>query len=416
MVASQTTGIRNNKYLGTAIGLYMNYFVLGVQMIVLAQNMPEFATMWGTTEAGVMGVIAMTGIGKVIGQLFSGALSDKFGRKPVALAGMVGFMLFFGILPFNTSLLVANIIVFVAGASTSCWDGSIYPALIEIFPDNASSASAMVKGFISISGMLFPFLLIFLDSNGFWFGWSSVLLFVIILINFIYLWNAKFPDQEVEKSNVKDDNAPEEGLDCVKKPNFKIEGLTLVMYSFLCMSTFYLFQQVITRYGTQVVGMTENASKILMTYFTAGSLLGVFFSSFIMAKGFRNIAVLIIYSGLSAVATLSIYLAPTPITTSIGSFVIGLTAAGGVLQIGNTLLCQFFPKGKGKLTNAYYIATSFAAYVLPTIAGKLMEIDFTKVMLLDFAVAILGFILMVFLGARYKKLVGVKSIFSMDNN
>lgn len=85
-----------NRYMPTAISLYMNYFIHGIGVIILAQNMAMLATKWHTNAGGVAVVISSLGIGRIIVLLVSGALSDKFGRKPFVILGIITYMLFFG--------------------------------------------------------------------------------------------------------------------------------------------------------------------------------------------------------------------------------------------------------------------------------------------------------------------------------
>lgn len=414
--------MKQNKYFWTSIGLYMNYFVQGIQAIIIAQNIALFAEKWGTNNAGVMGVIAATGIGKVLILLFSGILSDKFGRKPLIYIGMVGYIAFFGGLMFNTSLTLAYVIAFTAGAATSFLDGSTYPALMEIYPDNPSSASVVVKGFISTSGMLLPIFIGWLNGNNIWYGWSLVIPMIIVIINSICLLKAKFPDQELRELKASGAKVEEKEVKKVatklvikEKPKYAVEGIILMLYAFCCMSTFYLFQQVATLYGVEVLGMTEISARALLTYYTAGSFIAVLLSSIIMSKGIRDMAILVIYGAVSSLSLVIMYLFPSQVTMTIGAFAIGFTVAGGVLQTGNAMLSQFFPEGKGRNTSAYNVFMSLATYVMPTVASYLMKTDFTKVMLLDTGVAICGFVLMIILSFRYKKVFGVKNIFSKTN-
>lgn len=411
--------MKENKYFWTSIGLYMNYFVQGIQAIIIAQNINIFAERWGTDKAGVMGVIAVTGIGKVLILLFSGVLSDKFGRKPLIYVGMIGYIAFFGGLLFNTSLTLAYVIAFIAGAATSFLDGATYPALMEIYPDNPSSASVVVKGFISTSGMLLPMFIGWLNGNSIWYGWSLVIPMVVVVINSISLLKAKFPDQELRelkakgvKVDSKTTNKIENKITFKEQPKYMVEGVILMLYAFCCMSTFYLFQQVITLYGVEVIGMSEIASRALLTYYTAGSFIAVLLSSIIMSKGIRDMAILVIYGAISSVAIVTMYLFPSQAILTVGAFTIGFTVAGGVLQTGNAMLSQFFPEGKGKNTSIYNVFMSLATYVMPTIASQMMKTDFTQVMLLDAGVAVVGFLLMLMLSIRYRKVFGIKNIFS----
>lgn len=403
--------MKKNKYNLTAFCLYMNYFVHGIQAIIISQNAASFAIMWSTDKAGVMGVISAVGIGKFIVLFFAGQLSDKFGRKPLVCIGMAGYVLFFGLLLVNTNIAVASIVAFIAGAATSFLDAASYPALMEIYPDNPSTASVIVKGFIAASGMLLPIFIGFLTNRNLWFGWSIILPLVVVIINGIIMLKAEFPDHKAIEKSAKEDTT---STQFVNKPNYYVEGIIIIIYAFFCMSTFYLFQQVVTLYGTDVVGMSDMASRLLTTTYTFGAFAAVFVTSFFMSKGVRDMALLVVYTAISSITLITIYLFPSSLTLSIGAPIIGFTAAGGVLQMGNAMLSRFFPAGKGKNTGIYNIFMSLATFVMPKIAQGLISTDFTKVMLLDAGVAVVGFILMLILAARYKKVFGITNIFTLE--
>ncbi|MGZ7259679.1 MFS transporter, partial [Streptococcus pyogenes] len=104
----------------------------------------------------VLGAVAWTGIGKISFLTFSGPLSDKIGRKPVAVAGLAGYVVMFAGFLFANNIMMANILAFVGGAMTSLFDGSMNPALFEMYPENKSTASVLGKTFISVSSILYP--------------------------------------------------------------------------------------------------------------------------------------------------------------------------------------------------------------------------------------------------------------------
>ncbi|MGZ7246565.1 MFS transporter, partial [Streptococcus pyogenes] len=53
----------------------------------------------------------------------------------------------------------------VGGAMTSLFDGSMNPALFEMYPENKSTASVLGKTFISVSSILYPLFVAFLATN-----------------------------------------------------------------------------------------------------------------------------------------------------------------------------------------------------------------------------------------------------------
>ena len=71
-----------NRYMPTALSLYVNYFVHGMGALILAQSMDFLSNQMNTDAAGVAFVISGMGIGRLIVLFVLGALTDKFGRKP----------------------------------------------------------------------------------------------------------------------------------------------------------------------------------------------------------------------------------------------------------------------------------------------------------------------------------------------
>lgn len=400
--------MKNNVYFKTSLGLYINYFVQGIQAIILSQNIDYFSQKWSTDKAGVLGVIAIIGIGKVVILLFSGFLSDTLGRKPLVYVGMIGYVIFFGGLLVADSVFMASILAFTAGAATSFLDTATYPALLEIYPDKGSVASVIVKGFISVSGFLFPLLVGFLTKNSLWIGISIIIPLVIVIANIVFMLNKQFIDSSQKTNNSKAVQSVE--MHFVKQPRYAVEGALLLVYGFVCMACFYSFQQVITLYGTQILKMDDLTSRMLLSLYTLGAFAAVISTSLIIGKfKIRDMAILVIYTFITAVSYILIYLIPSQPLVIVASFVIGFTAAGGVLQIGTSMISQFFPKHKGKNTALYSLFFSAATYVMPVLASHYIKNDFTKFMRVIMFFAIAGFILMVILSHFYKQVFGASA-------
>lgn len=94
-----------NTYLSTALGLYLNYLVHGMGVILMSLNMSSLELQWQTNAAGVSVVISSLGIGRLSVLLFSGILSDKFGRRPFIILGMLCYLAFFSASSTHTALL-----------------------------------------------------------------------------------------------------------------------------------------------------------------------------------------------------------------------------------------------------------------------------------------------------------------------
>ncbi len=145
-----------NPYFPTALGLYFNYLVHGMGVILMSLNMASLETLWQTNAAGVSIVISSLGIGRLSVLLFAGLLSDRFGRRPFIMLGMCCYMaFFFGILHTN-NIIIAYGLGFLAGMANSFLDAGTYPSLMEAFPRSPGTANILIKAFVSSGQFLLP--------------------------------------------------------------------------------------------------------------------------------------------------------------------------------------------------------------------------------------------------------------------
>ena len=91
---------------------------------------------------------------------------------------------------------------------------------------------------------------------------------------------------------------------------------------------------------------------------------------------------------------------PMPRVVTGCAFVIGFDAAGGVLQGGATIMAIIFPNGKGKATGIFCTAGSIASFTIPLITAKLPQISIARIMWLDFLIAVIGFVIALYIGYR----------------
>ena len=84
-----------NIFYITVFCIYINYFIHGIGASILAQNTNSLQALWNTDNAAVLYVISALGIGRFIALPFSGVISDKFGRRPTIIMGMIFYILFF---------------------------------------------------------------------------------------------------------------------------------------------------------------------------------------------------------------------------------------------------------------------------------------------------------------------------------
>lgn len=392
-----------NNYIPTAFGLYLNYLVHGMGVILISLNMPHLEQQWHTDAAGVSIVISSLGIGRLSLLLLAGMLSDRFGRRPFVYLGMLCYLGFFiGILG-SQSITVAYGCGFLAGMANSFLDSGTYPTLMEAFPSSPSTANILIKAFVSSGQFMLPMIISLLVWADLWFGWSFVIAAGIMILNGICLFRYPFPahpgkqSKSVPKSTTP---APQAG----KEHNCSIVDLaSYTLYGYVSMATFYLISQWLAQYGQFVAGMSYTMSIKLLSIYTVGSLLCVFITAGLVKKTVNSTTLLMLYTFISFIALLSVCLHPSEHTVIIFAFVIGFSAAGGVMQLGLTLMAVRFPHAKGKATGIFYSAGSMATFSIPLITAKLSQTSIASIMWFDTGIAAIGFLLALFIGYRNHK-------------
>ena len=389
---------QTRSYRPLCLSLYLNYFVHGIGVLILAQNMDSLAARWGSL-ADVMSVIGMLGIGRLIVLFVSGKLSDKYGRKPFVLLGMITYIAFFlGILVSPTTA-VACVFGILAGIANSFLDAGTYPALIESYPESASTVTVLLKAFISAGQFLLPLFIGVLVMMNAWYGWSFIVAAVILALNFVIMLKMGFPAMNRVGNSDKNDasEAPVEA----PKSKWYLEGICFVLYGYISQATFYLISQWLTKYGVAVAQMPDLAARSLMSYYSIGSLACVFFTAFITKKGVRPITLLVVYTLISTLAIGGLYYYPSASLAPILSAVVGFSAAGGVMQLGLVMMTEMFPKGKGTMTGIFYTTGSIASFTIPVVTGYMADSGINSIMVLDAAIALAGFIVACIIYVRY---------------
>ena len=135
------------------------------------------------------------------------------------------------------------------------------------------------------------------------------------------------------------------------------------------------------------------------------SLISVFITSSLVAK-IKPIKLVFVYTLCSFLALLQMIAFPTPLGTRISAIAIGFFAAGGIWQLGLTILSQYFPVKKGKVTGYYSFATSLTFFVGPLVSSFIIN-DTAKSVLhvfqIDTGVTLISLIIIVILMIRNRR-------------
>lgn len=389
-----------NKYTSTALAMYINYFVHGMGVIILAQNMTYLTQQLHTDKAGVSYIISALGIGRLIVLYISGVLSDKYGRKPFIYLGMITYIIFFAGILVSPNVTVAFIFALLAGIANSFLDAGTYPGLMECFPKASGTASVMIKAFISAGQFTLPIVIGFLVNNGLYFGYSFIFCIAILVLNAVFLIKRVFPPaNQAEATETAKEIAIEESTS--HKPKFWVEGISLILIGFTATATFLVVQVWLPQYGREVAGMIDTSALKLISYYSLGSISAVVVTSALVKSLIKPVRFVFLYPLISLITLVALWMFPTPTVCIVSAFLIGFSAAGGVLQLALSAMSDLFPSSKGKITGIVYTASSIASFTVPAITGIISKTSMSNIILFDVTVTALGVVLAIIVNIRY---------------
>lgn len=374
----------------TTFCLYFNYLVHGMAIVILAQNMMPLSHQWHVGDAGVSFVISSLGIGRLLILYLAGALSDRLGRKVFIKLGILTYSLFFIGIVISPNVIMAYFFGILAGMANSLLDSGTYPALMELYPKRQATANIMIKAFASIGELLLPIVIVGLDHFQLWYGWSFLLCFILMSINFCFLRKRIFPKLTTVQSNRNDERNKCKGAYLARTSHKVILGVILTIFGYTSMATFYLVSQWLTKYGSDVINLDLIHARVLVSIYSVGSILGVISTTFLVEKIIKPTWYMLIDTGVSLIALLLLVILPTLNVALVCSFIIGCTAAGGVMQLGLTVMCNIFPYSKGKVTGIYYTASGLASFTIPVITAWILQIGIHEIMWFDVGIAGIG--------------------------
>lgn len=390
--------LMKNKFMPTALAMYINYFLHGMGCIILAQNMDFLIEQLNTNKAGVAYVISALGLGRLIVLFISGVLSDKYGRKPFILLGMVTYVMFMGGILISTNVTVAFFFALLAGMANSFMDAGTYPALTECFPETPGSANVAIKAFISAGQFVLPWIISFLISNNLYYGWSFIFCIIVFVINGLFILKLPFPEFKVVEKKTE---ATTEKVESKVKANFWIEGICLILIGFTATATFQIIANWLPSFAREVAGVEQTISLKLISIYSTGSIISVFATSILVAKWIKQVRFTFVYPLISLLMLVVLWMFPSTATCVVAAFVIGFSAAGGVLQLALTSMSELFPTSKGKITGIVFTASSLSSTVVPSITGILADINLSHVILFDIGITALGVVLALIVNIRY---------------
>lgn len=271
---------------------------------------------------------------------------------------------------------------------------------MEAYPKKAASANIVVKAFVQAGQFLLPFMIAFILANNLWYGWSFIALIVILLINLLYTLTRTFPPMTVGKPL---DFEKEVAIEKKQRFHFSIDEICLILFGFVAQTLLYIMSQWIAKYGSEVIHMTDNASRLLVSYASVGAIVCVCITFVLGNRGVKTLYILITYVTMTMLISFVLFAFPNEIVCLVGAFLLGYFSAGGIIQLGLTLLAEVSARGKGFVTSLYTIAEGIAVFSIPLIAAAISRIDIAAIFLLNSGIALFGLILLMIVFVRKRK-------------
>lgn len=373
-----------------SIGLYINYFIHGIALIILAQNMTSLSHSWFTNIATVSFVISGIGIGRLIFYPISGFLSDHFARKSFVYLGMLSYLIFAVGMAFTKEIWLAYIFAIFAGCANSLLDSGTYTTLVEMH-DGEGQGTVLLKAFMSAGEFILPILVSFLFANHIWYGWTFILMAILLVLNAIYLFPLKFPKQNFRTST-------KEKTTQIRFSSKKIVmTILLLFYGYTSMTLMILFTQWITLYAQNFLNMSDLAAHFLLSLYSIGSIIGVIFLYFLLKMKTSEIKLMFLLNLLAVLSLTAIIFSNNDIFIKVACLIFGFAAAGGVMQTGLTFFMKLYPTRRGTITGSFYFFGSLASFSVPIITGFLAKTSVIKAFSLDLVVGIVGLIIVMLL-------------------
>lgn len=399
--------MNNKKYYPTALALYFTYFIHGIGVSILGQYKNDFAGMWGAKTLAngnldvsiVLAVIAALGLGRLITLPFAGPISDKFGRRISGLIGVACYGVYFVGIVLSPNMYVAYAFALLGGAANSFLDTCITPSCLEIFVGAGDIANMFTKFSISIGQFLLPFMIGFVATSQMSFKTIFYVASGLIIIDGILIAFMPFPPMNSNAQKEKDGAKTKS-----EKMKFNATSIATICIGFTATSTFQLWLNCNQELG-KLYGLAKPSE--IQTYYALGSMAAILVTAALVKSFIKPVKVLVLYPALATIMLLIIYFVQTPAICLIGGFVIGFTAAGGVLQLAVSTANSMFPANKGKITSIVMISSSMANYIILNIASIITKAGGVQgpkyVLLFNVAITIVGILLALFVNRQYAK-------------
>ena len=377
---------KKRNYTGVAVSVYLHFAVVGAATLFISQYRQTLANLWNASETQVSLVIAMVGLGRIITILFAGAISDKIGRKKTLLIALISDAIFLLGAAFANNIWIAGIVAMFFGATNSFGDTAGYPALADAYPGKTATMNSFVKAAMQVMQMLFPFFVKLIKDPKI----TACILALCILIDVLLTVKTTYAPQTVT-SNDNSSTVDDASINAGNQPKLAVDGLMIIALGFTLCFTFYIFSLYAPYYGQYVLNQQAANANQLVSWYSIASLISVFVTSALVTK-VKRLYLIMTYSIISAIGLLFMVLKPSLVAGEIGAVAVGFFTAGGVWQVGLSVLTSYFPQSHGKITSYYSFAPAVVYFVAPLVAAFVLKANSTSTLLVFWITAVIAII------------------------
>lgn len=180
---------RKIKFIAT--GLVMMLF--GITMVVVGTINNYLTIQFGVDKLFIGLCAAVLAVGILAGSFLFGPLSDRFGYKPIMLAGILLVGSGLGVIILISNVSFIPYLFFMIGWGGGMLNGVTNVVVADIYPENSSAYLSLLGAFFGIGALGLPLVTSVLLANGFSYGYILTSVALVLLIPFVLVLLLKFP-------------------------------------------------------------------------------------------------------------------------------------------------------------------------------------------------------------------------------
>lgn len=244
-------------------------------------------------------------------------------------------------------------------------------------------ANLFLKFAILVAQFLLPFLISHTGGSGHDGGFRTIYIAyaVIIAVVIVGLALSPFPPNASHG-----DAAASASAESSAGFRFDTTVLMIMVLGATTITTFTLWgnsnQELGKAYGMADPGSTQS-------WYAAGAMVAILVSTVLLTR-VRVTQIIVVYPLISAITLLAVYFIHAAWIVPAGGFIIGWTAAGGVLQLVTSLANSLFPQSCGLMTSLVMIASAVGAFGFQQLAKPWVASAPGNVVLLNAIITLVG--------------------------